>query len=382
MDYSYVIVGGGIFGCHAALRLAESRPEARIAIIEREAGLLARASYNNQARVHNGYHYPRSILTGLRSRVNAPHFLKEFGDTVIDDFDQYYAIARRRSNVTPAQFETFCQQIGAPLAPAPEPVRALFNDDLVEAVYRVSEPVFDAAKLRARLEERLHSAGITVHSETEARQITLEGQNAAPQIAVEIANLRSGRRQTLRCGALLNCTYSRLNELLRRSGLQTIRLRHEMTEMALVELPPALRKFSVTVMCGPFFSLMPFPDRGLATLSHVSYTPHYGWTEEPGTEPVRPGEPAFPPASRFDRMRRDAMRYLPALKDASYRDSIWEIKTILPQSDANDSRPILFKRDPSAPNIVSLLGGKIDNIYDLDDFFAGLPAQMPEMSFA
>ncbi len=380
MDYAYVIVGGGIFGCHAALRLAESHPGAHIAIIEREAGLLARASCNNQARVHNGYHYPRSILTGLRSRVNAPHFLKDFGETVIDDFDQYYAIARRRSNVTPAQFETFCQRIGAPLAPAPEPARALFDDDLVEAVYRVVEPVFDAAKLRARLEERLHSAGIAVLLAREACRITLEGEGPAPNIALEIADLRRGGRQSLRCGALLNCTYSRLNELLRRSGLQTIRLRHEATEMALVALPPVLRRFSVTVICGPFFSLLPFPDRDLATLSHVSYTPHYGWTDEPGREPAPP-EPAVPTASRFERMRRDAMRYLPALKGASYRGSIREIKTILPQSDANDSRPILLKRDPSAPNVVSLLGGKVDNIYDLDDFLAGLPAQLPETSF-
>jgi hypothetical protein len=81
-------------------------------------------------------------------------------------------------------------------------------------------------------------------------------------------------------------------------------------------------------------------------------------------------------------MQRDAMRYLPALKDASYRGSIWETKTILPQSDANDSRPILFKSDPSAPNIVSVLGGKIDNIYDLDDVLAVPPAQMPEVSCA
>ena len=44
---------------------------------------------------------------------------------------------------------------------------------------------------------------------------------------------------------------------------------------------------------------------------------------------------------------------------------------MLPQSGVNDSRPILFKRDPSAPNLISLLGSKIDNIFDLDE---ALPA--------
>jgi hypothetical protein len=127
---------------------------------------------------------------------------------------------------------------------------------------------------------------------------------------------------------------------------------------------------------------MPFPARGLATLSHVSYTPHYGWTEDPREGPHTAHEPPFPLVSHFDSMRRDAMRYLPLLRDASYVDSLWEVKTVLPQSDASDSRPILFKRDPAAPSVVSLLGGKIDNIYDLDDLFAGLRETEPAGSLA
>ena len=66
-------------------------------------------------------------------------------------------------------------------------------------------------------------------------------------------------------------------------------------------------------------------------------------------------------------MRRDAERYVPALRECTYVRSLWEIKTILPQSGVNDSRPILFKRDPSSPNVISILGSKIDNIYDLDE---------------
>lgn len=42
----------------------------RILIIEKDCDLMQRASYGNQAKVHNGYHYPRSILTARRSRVN------------------------------------------------------------------------------------------------------------------------------------------------------------------------------------------------------------------------------------------------------------------------------------------------------------------------
>jgi hypothetical protein len=62
--------------------------------------------------------------------------------------------------------------------------------------------------------------------------------------------------------------------------------------MALVEVPEPVRGLGITVMCGPFFSVMPFPPRGLHTLSHVRYTPHEAWSDAAGARrragPVRP----------------------------------------------------------------------------------------------
>ena len=64
-------------------------------------------------------------------------------------------------------------------------------------------------------------------------------------------------------------------------------------------------------------------------------------------------------------MIRDAARYLPILSSCSYIDSLWEVKTVLPQSEVDDSRPILFKRHQQLPNLTCILGGKIDNVYDI-----------------
>jgi glycine/D-amino acid oxidase-like deaminating enzyme len=362
IDYPHIIIGGGTYGCFAALKLAELHGGGSVVIVEQESEIMQRASYNNQARVHNGYHYPRSLLTALRSRINAPRFLAEFKDAIFTSSEQYYAVSRRQSNVTASQFAQFCRRIGADLRPAPAEVKKLFNDEFIEAVFGVTEHAFDADKLRECLRERIAGAGIKVLTRTEATRI-----RPGVMLVVETQDLRSGEPRTLRGRYLYNCTYSRLNQILSQSGLQTIHLQHEATEIALVELPPRLRNLSVTVMCGPFFSVMPFPPLGLSTLSHVSYTPHYEWADEPAADGYSPHSPAFPLPTRFDRMRRDAARYVPALREMSYVRSLWEIKTILPQSGVNDSRPILFKRDPAAPNVVSILGSKIDNIYDLDE---------------
>ena len=148
--YDAIVIGGGFFGCSLALHLRRAR-NARVAVLERERQPMQRASYVNQARVHNGYHYPRSILTGLRSRVNFPRFTEAFADCVYDEFDAYYAVGRKFSNVTAVQFRLFCERIGAPVAPAPKSVKQLFQDSLVEDVFRVTEYAFDSVKLKERL---------------------------------------------------------------------------------------------------------------------------------------------------------------------------------------------------------------------------------------
>src|SRR6476646_8282613 len=96
--FDVVVIGGGFFGCMIARNLR--RDHARVLILERGGRLLGRASYNNQARVHNGYHYPRSVLTAYRSRINAPRFVAEFKDAIYATTQQYYAVSRRQSNVT------------------------------------------------------------------------------------------------------------------------------------------------------------------------------------------------------------------------------------------------------------------------------------------
>src|SRR5919202_6670601 len=102
--YDAAVIGGGFVGCQLALALR--RRGSRVVVLERADDILCGASAANQARVHNGYHYPRSLLTALRSRVNASWFAREYAGCVDETFDHYYAVASRGSKVTSSQFET------------------------------------------------------------------------------------------------------------------------------------------------------------------------------------------------------------------------------------------------------------------------------------
>ncbi len=358
-DWDAVVVGGGWFGCYLAVELTKRLR--RVLVVEMAHDLLTRASYNNQARVHSGYHYPRSLMTALRSNVNFPRFVRDFPGCLDSDFEKYYAVPRSGSKVGARQFETFMRRIGAPLQPAPPRVRKLLNPDLVEDVWLTREVAFDAVRLAELAREMMEKARVEVVLSSEVRRIRPAGG------AAEVLVRRGGEEQVLRTHWVFNCTYSHLNAIHRRAGVSQVPLKHELTEMALVELPPELEGLSFTFMCGPFFSVMPFPARGLHTLSHVRYTPHFSWQEREGL-PARDAYEAFaamPRISSFPFMVRDAARFIPALAKARQHDSLWEVKTVLPQSELDDGRPILFVRSRELPLLVSVMGGKIDNVYDL-----------------
>lgn len=354
-----VIIGGGFYGAAIAIYLAKQRGLKRIVLVEREAALLTRASYNNQARVHNGYHYPRSFTTAYRSRINLPRFVANWPEAVKQDFTKLYAIARRNSKVTAKQFLRFCKEIGAKIEPADLSLRQLFEPHLIEEVFLVEEYAFDSGKLASWAESELKECGVEVRVETRVTAIS-KGVNA-----LKVTMRREGADEfTCISRYVFNCTYSGLNQFGGDFTATTTHLKQEITEMALMQAPPALEGLGITVMDGPFFSMMPFPARGLHTLSHVRYTPHMHWNDKQGIDPYQKLND-YDRSTRVDRMVRDVARYLPAVLDAQYVNSLFEVKTILVKNEGDDGRPILFEKHTELLGCYSVLGGKIDNIYDV-----------------
>ena len=57
-------------------------------VLECDSGPFMRATYINQARVHMGYHYPRSFSTAIKSAHYFERFCKDYGFCNLVDFDQ------------------------------------------------------------------------------------------------------------------------------------------------------------------------------------------------------------------------------------------------------------------------------------------------------
>ena len=360
INQNAVIIGGGFYGAAIAIYLAKQRGFKHIILVERESALLTRASYNNQARIHNGYHYPRSFTTAYRSRVNLPKFVCDWPNAVKQDFTKLYAIARRNSKVTAKQFVRFCRDIGANIQPAAPALRALFEPRLIEDVFLTEEYVFDATKLASWAEKELNECDVQVRFKACVTAIS-NGPDKSLKANIQT---ESGAEELISCRYVFNCTYSGLNQFQGDFPGTRTGLKQEITEMALIQVPPALQNLGITVMDGPFFSMMPFPARELHTLSHVRYTPHLHWNDEQGIDPYKKLE-CYERDTRVDRMIRDVGRYLPSMLNSKYVDSLFEVKTVLVKNEGDDGRPILFEKHPELPGCYSILGGKIDNIYDV-----------------
>lgn len=352
------MIGGGFYGVCIALYLKETRKMDSVLLVERGDRILTRSSFVNQARVHAGYHYLRSFTTAYRSVVNAPLFMSDFPQAIVSNFTSIYALARRNSKIMPRQMERLCREIGASLKPAPANLSKLFNPSLIEKVYIVEESAFDATILREILTKRLARSDVDVRLRTE-----VSGINQHPG-GVTIQSSSMGEPCELEAQIAFSCTYSRLGKLADTATGRPLELKHEIAELVLLQPPHELAGLGVTVMDGPFFSITPFPPKRLHMLSHVRYTPHLSWLEERGVDPYERLK-AYEGASRGDRMIRDAARYLPCLRNHEPVESLMEVKTVLVGSEVDDGRPILLQRHGPHGRHISVLGGKIDNIYDI-----------------
>ncbi len=352
-----IVVGGGFYGCCLALFLRSVCE--RVTLLEARDGLLGRASYVNQARIHTGFHYPRSFATAQRSLSLYRDFMRDFAPAVARDFRMIYAVAAQGSRVSARRFFQMYRHLGAPIRLAPPADVRLFDAELIAGVFECEEFAFNAVLIRELLAERMAHAGVEVRLGASVASVS-RGEEGP------VVHLDGGERLT--APLVFNATYGRLNQVARTAGCAPLPVKNELTEIALVRVPGGLDRIGVTVMDGPFFSLMPFPARSLHSLTHVRYTPQATWLDGEGPKT------SIRANSRWLHMKRDATRYMPAARDLEWAGSLYEIKSVLLKNEVDDGRPIFLYPHAERPGLYSVLGGKLDNIYDLFEVLASVEA--------
>ena len=144
MIYDKIIIGAGLYGLYSALFCA--RKGQKILVLEYDEKPFERATYINQARVHMGYHYPRSLATAIKSAHYFERFNEDFHFCILDEFEQIYATSSSFSWTNEAQFQKFCKDAGIYCRKVP--VDEYFNNGMCDGAFLTKEYTYDAQILK------------------------------------------------------------------------------------------------------------------------------------------------------------------------------------------------------------------------------------------
>lgn len=342
-------------------------------VLERDPHAFMRATYINQARVHMGYHYPRSLSTALKSAHYFERFVEDFGFCILSDFDQIYATANHFSWTNAKEFMRFCSN--AQIRCDEVPVERFFKPHMCDGAFETTEYTYDAHILRDHLLDeigRIDSVKIVY--------------GVLPQAIVAVDDshwkVEASDDRVFEGKTIINTTYAGVNNVHALMGIDPLPIKYELCEIILCEVDESLKDVGITVMDGPFFSIMPFGKTGLHSLTSVTFTPHLTSYDAQPTfacqqrseglcEPLslyNCNECPAKPETAWPFMSQLARKYLKDEFGFRYKKSLFSMKPILKASEIDDSRPTVIRTVHEAPRMISALSGKINTVYDLDPY--------------
>ena len=367
--YDKIIIGAGLYGLYSAEYCGKKGE--KVLVLECDSNAFSRATYINQARVHMGYHYPRSISTAVKSRNYFDRFCEDYPDSVKKDFKKIYATSANFSWTDRDQFIKFCKDSDIPCVSI-EP-STYFKEGMCDGTFETVEYTYDWHILREGLLaeiEKLDNVEIRYNSFITAIDNTGEHYKVTLKDGTEFS-----------APFLLNSTYASVNQINTLAGFETFPIKYELCEIILCKINDNLRDVGITVMDGPFFSIMPFGKTGFHSLTSVTFTPHVTCYDklpkfdcQQGIEdycsPMHLGNCnncPHKPESAWGYMSQLARKYLKDEFGFEYDHSLFSMKPILKLSEIDDSRPTLVKQFSTNPTFVSVLSGKINTVYDLKE---------------
>lgn len=370
MRFDKIIIGAGLYGLYSALLCGKAGQ--KVIVLEHDSEAFMRATYINQARVHMGYHYPRSFSTAIKSAHYFERFSTDYADCILREFDQVYAISADFSWTNAEQFKKFCEEAHIQCDEI-SPLK-YFRDGTCDGAFLTKEYTYDAELLKNKLLTEI-SQYRNVKLIYHARIKDMEKDTAEYVITME-----DGIQYT--SSFVLNATYASTNQINAKLSCEPFKIKYELCEIILCRVCDELKKVGLTVMDGPFFSIMPFGKTGYHSLTSVTFTPHITSHDDLPTFPCQKiceagyclptqlgncNECNAKPSTAWNYMSNLARKYMKEDSKFFYGKSLFSIKPILKASEIDDARPTVLRKFSEHPTFISVLSGKINTVYDLDE---------------
>ena len=367
-SFDKIIIGAGLYGLYSA-HFCGLRKE-RVLVLEYDDSAFKRATFINQARVHNGYHYPRSYSTAIKSSHYFKRFNADYSFSILSKFDQVYATSSEFSWSNAEQFKKFCRD--ADIKCDEISANKYFKEGYCDGAFLTEEYTYDAQLLKAfLLEQCSRMDNIKIAYGVRISNIINNGQ----EYEVEYDCCR------VKAPFVLNATYASVNQIHNFLGFEHFKIKYELCEIIICKVNDKLCDTGITVMDGPFFSIMPFGKTGYHSLTSVTFTPHKACKESLPNFSCQSSSNGYcsinqlgncngchvRPESAWPYMSKLARKYMREDLKFNYEKSYFSMKPILLASEIDDSRPTVIKTFSLNPTFVSVLSGKINTVYDLNE---------------
>ena len=327
------VIGGGIFGCTTAWKLAKEGYD--VTLYEKNEDIMSQASNINQYRLHRGYHYPRSKETAIQSQWGETSFIKEYGDAIVNgDVEHYYCIAKEDSKVNAKQYKTFLDDMNLYYE---EKSVDFIHKNVVDLVVGVKEFLFDPNKLKQICWDKLHKYGVNV---------------------IRLAEVQEGFDES---DYIINSTYSNLNQLLPEDKQKDYQF--ELCEKPVIKLPEQYKNKSVVIMDGPFMCIDPLGDTGMHVMGNVVHAIHstnigkFPEYDSKFDEVLNRGIVKNPSITNIDKFIESAKKFFIDIDKVKHIGSMFTFRTVLTNRDKDDARPTLVEK--STKNTFNVFSGKI-----------------------
>lgn len=227
------VIGAGFYGCHIAKVLLRKGYE--VEVHEKEGHVFAGASGGIPARLHAGFHYPRSKATRDACHSHHKEFMAEYGDFTRNVPVNIYAIAASDSLVDYGQYVSSLRQESEFITvdkPSEYGLRNVEGAILTQERHVITDDVAD---------HFTHYLGKAIHYGSVLTEETINDGTA-----------------TIDCSF---CSYEGMPNIDRYEPCMVLFLKGDTTK-------------AVTIMDGPFGSVYPWNEsKGLLSLSSAKWSP-------------------------------------------------------------------------------------------------------------
>lgn len=210
--FDKIIIGAGLYGLYSALFCCQRGQH--VIVLECDRTPFRRATFINQARVHQGYHYPRSISTAMKSAGYFERFNIDYAFCINREFEQIYATSSQYSWSNGKQFKEFCKAADIyceELHPG-----NYFKDGMCDGVFKTREYTYDAMILKDHFLKELadHPISVEIKCGVNITRIDKEAD-------VYVVNTTKG---SYRSDFVLNATYAGINQILDMAGFEKFKI--------------------------------------------------------------------------------------------------------------------------------------------------------------